>query len=118
MLQLQPPDAVTLAAMLHKNAVERNKQTKNTKKHVRKGGQKPDELRAAAPSTLVRCVIKGDCRGNQLTCDAADTVTRLKTFILESHATTKPQMIMFVATGAAEAPISPHLHSHNGLCGD
>lgn len=67
---------------------------------------------------LMRCVIKGDCRGNQLTCDAADTVTRLKTFVLESHATTKPQMMMFVATGAAEPPISHHLHSHNGQCGD
>lgn len=97
----------------------RNKQAnKKHQKSCQERGQNLDGLRAAAPSTLVRCVIKGACRGNQLTCDAADTVTRLKTFILESHATTKPQMIMFVATGAAEPSISHHLHSHNGLCGD
>lgn len=93
MLQLQPPDAATRAAMLHNKAVETNTQSKE-KPSRRERRQKHHELGAAAPSTLVLCVIGGDCRGNQLTGDAAavaaDAVTRWKTFLSESHATPKP----------------------------
>lgn len=91
LLQLRPPDAATRAAMLHNKAVETNTQSKE-KPSRRERRQKHQELRAAVPSTLVLCVIGGDCRGNQLTGDAAaaDAVTRWKTFLSESHATPKP----------------------------
>lgn len=79
----------------------------------------------AAPLTLWLCVI---ARGGGGTAEAINRlvtqlqlqqtrVTRWKTFLVESRAAPKPQIITFAATGAAKPPISRHLRSDSGRCG-